>query len=139
MEEQDIHLILEMLKEMKANQAKVMAKLDAYQAKTEAGLLAMQVMETSHKGIVAETKPETEIKTMACQEMEARQEEKKPTSPDRKPKAAQKEEVPAKNAEVIPVGEPRKKRRRTETSEIRRNGPREKMGAKEDWPPPTEE
>jgi hypothetical protein len=33
--------------------------------------------------------------TLASQEMEARQEEKEPISPDRKPKAAQKDEVPA--------------------------------------------
>jgi hypothetical protein len=51
------------------------------------------------------------VETTACQEMEARPEEKEPTSPDRKPEAAQKEEVPAENAEVIPVGEPRKKER----------------------------
>jgi hypothetical protein len=45
-------------------------------------------MEPSHKEIVAECKPETEIKTIACQEMEARQEEK-PTSLDRKPEVAE--------------------------------------------------
>jgi hypothetical protein len=115
MESQQImEFLLAMREEMETNLKKdkedLMKKLDAYQAKTEAILLAMQVMETSHKGIGAETKPETEIKTMACQEMEARLEEKKLTSPDRKPEAAQKEEVPAENAEVIPVGEPRKKR-----------------------------
>jgi hypothetical protein len=38
--------------------------------------------------------------------------EKKPTSLDRKPEAAQKEEVPKVDAEVVPVGEPKKKRRR---------------------------
>jgi hypothetical protein len=48
--------------------------------------------------------------TLACQEMEAHQEEKKPTSPDRKAEAAQKDEVPAESAEVMPVGEPKKKR-----------------------------
>jgi hypothetical protein len=62
MEEQDIQLILEMLKEMEAKRKKdkedLTEKLDVYQAKTDAVLLAMQVMETSHKGIVAEVKPE---------------------------------------------------------------------------------
>jgi hypothetical protein len=65
---------------------------------------------------VVEPKEETTSiirkETMFCQEMETRLEEKKPSSPDRKPEAAQKEEVPAENAEEIPVGEPRKKRRR---------------------------
>jgi hypothetical protein len=48
---------------------------------------------------------------MACQEMEARQEEKA-TSLDRKLEAAEEREVPVEDAEVMPVGEPRKKRRR---------------------------
>jgi hypothetical protein len=47
------------------------------------------------------------VETTACQEMEARPEEKKPTSLDRKPEAAQKTEVPAENATVMPVGEPK--------------------------------
>jgi hypothetical protein len=55
------------LAKMEANKEDLMAKLDAYQAKTDAVLLAMQVMETSHKEIVPECKPETETKTMACQ------------------------------------------------------------------------
>jgi hypothetical protein len=38
--------------------------------------------------------------------------EEKPTSPDRKLEAAQKAEVPAENATVMPVEEPKKKRRR---------------------------
>jgi hypothetical protein len=50
--------------------------------------------------------------TLACHEMEARQDEEKPISRDRNPEAAQKEEVPAEDATVMPVGEPRKKRRR---------------------------
>jgi hypothetical protein len=53
----------------------------------------------------------TRTETMACQEMEARQEEKL-TSLDRKPEAAEERHVPEENAEVIPVGEPREKRRR---------------------------
>jgi hypothetical protein len=65
--------------------------LQAYQAKTDAVLPAMQVTETSHKETAAAFEPETEeVETMACQEMEARQEEEKPTSADRKPEAAKK-------------------------------------------------
>jgi hypothetical protein len=90
----------------------LMEKLDIYQAKTDAVLLAMQVMESSHKGIVAETKPETGIKTMACQEMGAHPEEEEPTSVDMKPEAAEQSEVPVQDATVMPVGEPKKKRRR---------------------------
>jgi hypothetical protein len=84
--------------EIKSNQAKMdadrkkdkedlMKKLDTYQATTDAVLLALQVMETSHKEIVTECKPETEIKMMARQEIEARpeEEEKEPTSVYRKP------------------------------------------------------
>jgi hypothetical protein len=37
----------------------LMTKLDAYQAKTDTVLLAMQTMETSHREMVAEFKPET--------------------------------------------------------------------------------
>jgi hypothetical protein len=53
--------------------------------------------DASHKEIVAESKPETEIKTMACQEIEARQEEEGPTSVEMKPEATE-EEVPAEDA-----------------------------------------
>jgi hypothetical protein len=56
--------------------------------------------------------PQTEVNTMACQGMEALPEEEKPTSADRKPEAAEEYEVPAENAEVIPVGEPKKERRK---------------------------
>jgi hypothetical protein len=42
--------------------------------------------------------------------MEAHPKEKKPTSPNRKPEAAENREVPKENAEVIPVGKLRKKR-----------------------------
>jgi hypothetical protein len=111
--------------EIKSNQAKMdgdrkkdkedlMKKLDTYQAMTDAVLLALQVMETSHKEIVTECKPEMEIKTMACQEIEAQpeEEEKEPTSVYRKPEVAHQQEVPIENAEVMPVKEPKKKRRR---------------------------
>jgi hypothetical protein len=54
----------------------------------------------------------TRTETMACQEMEARPEEKKPTSVDMKPEVAEEREVPEENATVMPVEEPKKKRRR---------------------------
>jgi hypothetical protein len=63
--------------------------------------------------MVSAFKPKIEEETMACREStETRLEEKELILPDRKPEVAQKEEVPTENAEVIPVGEPRKKRRK---------------------------
>jgi hypothetical protein len=53
----------------------------------------------------------TRKETMACQEMEARLEEKELTSVDRKPKVAQQREVPVEDAVVKPV-KGRKKRYR---------------------------
>ncbi|PNF21249.1 hypothetical protein B7P43_G02145 [Cryptotermes secundus] len=47
----------------------------------------------------------------ACREMEAHPEEKEPASVDRKPEAAELREVPFEDAEVMPVGEPKKRRR----------------------------
>jgi hypothetical protein len=89
---------------MDANQAKadadrvqmqeLMKMLQAYQAKTDAILPAMQVTETSRKETAAAFKPETEVKMMACQEMEAHQKEKELTSADRKLEAAEQREVP---------------------------------------------
>jgi hypothetical protein len=54
----------------------------------------------------------TQKETMACQEMETRLEEEEPTSVDTKPKVAQEEEDPKEDAKVMPVGEPKKKRRK---------------------------
>jgi hypothetical protein len=91
---------------MEASRKKDKEEMEAIKARTKA---MREEMGTSHMEMVSECKPKTEIKTMACQEMEARQEEK-PTSLDRKPEAAEERHVPEENAEVIPVGEPRKKR-----------------------------
>jgi outer membrane biosynthesis protein TonB len=106
----------EMLKKMRAWGEKLeeetratLSETEAIKARTRA---IRESMGTSHKEMVAETKPEMDAETMACQEMEAHQEEKKPTSSDRKPEAAQKTEVPAENATVMPVREPKKERRR---------------------------
>jgi hypothetical protein len=119
-------LLAKMEADRKAAQEDLMAKLDAdraqtqefmktlqaYQAKTGAVLLAIQETETSHKETAAVIETENEVETMACQGMEARPEEEKPTSADRKPEAAEEYEVPIEDAEVIPVGEPKKKRRK---------------------------
>jgi hypothetical protein len=61
---------------------------------------------------VVEPEEETSItrkETIACQEMEARLDEEKPTSVNRKPEAAEEEEVPVEDAVVKPV-KGRKKR-----------------------------
>jgi hypothetical protein len=57
--------------------------------------------------------------------MEAHQEEE-PTSADRKPEAAKQREVPVDDADVMPVGEPKKKRRRDRklSAEHRRQKPK---------------
>jgi hypothetical protein len=90
-----------------------MKTLQAYQAKTDAILPAIQVTETSRKETATVIEPETnELETMACQGMEARQIEEKPDSLVKKPEAAQQEEVIVDDAEVIPVREQKKKRRR---------------------------
>jgi hypothetical protein len=76
--------------ERKADRAQtqqMMKMLQAYQAKTKAVLPAIQVMQTSHKETAAVIAPKNEVETMACQGMEARPEEEKPTSADRKPEA----------------------------------------------------
>jgi hypothetical protein len=74
--------------------------------------LCEKKMGASHMEMVSAFEPETEVKTTAYQEMEAQQEEKEPTSADRKPEAAEQREAPVDDAEVMPVGEPKKKRRR---------------------------
>jgi hypothetical protein len=78
-------------KEIRANQAKMDAdrKADWKAWRKEMAAMRNKMMDTSRKETAAVIKPETEVKTMACQEMEEHQEEN-PTSPDRKPEAAQK-------------------------------------------------
>jgi hypothetical protein len=124
------------LAKMDANQAKadadraqmqeMMKMLQAYQAKTDAVQLAMQVTETSRIETATAFKLETEVKTMACQEMEAHQREEEPTSAERKLEAAKQREVPVDEAELMPVGEPKKKRRRDRklVAEHRRQKPK---------------
>ncbi|PNF39393.1 hypothetical protein B7P43_G13216 [Cryptotermes secundus] len=66
--------------------------------------------------------------TMACRETEARPEGEKPASANRKPEAAGLREVPIQDAEVMPVGEPKKKRRRDRKKRNMKNSTREKSG-----------
>jgi hypothetical protein len=90
----------------KTAKEEILKKMDEYQAKTDAILLALQVMETSHREMVAEATLERNMEMIACQEMEERPEEEQPTSLDRKPEAAQQEEVPIQDTTVMPVREP---------------------------------
>ena len=121
--------------------AKLDAKLDAYQEKASADrktakeemLARMDANMKSYqektvacqvdtKPAVAQEEEFPEIipvgETMACQEMEARPEDGKPASANKKPEAAELREVPAEGAEVMPVGEPKKKGVGTESDEI---------------------
>jgi hypothetical protein len=115
------------------------ARLEGIAATTDKIMAARREMRNaSRKETAAIIEPKTEG-TMAYQEMEARQEEEEPSSAYRKPEAAQKAEVPAENAEVMPVGEPKKKRRRdrklaaehrrqkTNTSTRENCGPQERL------------
>jgi hypothetical protein len=76
--------------------------------------------------------------TLACQEMEARQEEKKPTSPDRKPETAQKDEDPVDDAEAMPVGEPKKKGVGTEKWPRSTAARNRSVDPRWNWPSPVE-
>jgi hypothetical protein len=146
----DTQQVLELLL---ARMETMQVKADANQAKAEADRKAdkeeiktnQEKAETRHKDFLARLDADSKAwrkemaamrnkwvndnrdETLAYQEMEARQEEKKPTSPDRKPEAAQKEEAPAESAEVMPVGEPKKKGRRDRklAAERRRQEPKD--------------
>jgi hypothetical protein len=119
-----------LLKEIRANQAKAEADREerkVAQVKADANLKEKMKMmhanqakaETRHKDFLArmdadwkawrEIMNANQNETMACQEMEAHQ-EVEPTSVDRKPEAAEQREVPVDDAEVMLVGELKKKR-----------------------------
>jgi flagellar biosynthesis chaperone FliJ len=85
--------------EIKTNQAKLLARLeDDRQDERRFLKEMMQIMDTSHKEIMAESKPGRDMETMACQEMEECQEEEE-------------EEVPVEDAIVKPVKGRRKRYR----------------------------
>jgi hypothetical protein len=94
---------------MAAMREVMVAETRAIEARTEA---MRQTMDAKHEEMVTEFKPEMDMETIACQEMEPRPEEEEPTSVDRKSEVAKQREVPVENAEIMPVGEPKKKRRR---------------------------
>jgi hypothetical protein len=85
-------------------------RIEGIKARTEA---MRRKIGSSHMEMVSAFKPEIEEEMMACREsMEACPEKQELTSVDTKPEVAQQEEVPVEDAEVMPVGEPKKKRRR---------------------------
>jgi hypothetical protein len=98
--------------EIRSNQAKLLATMEAAQEKAE----------TRHKEFLAridarwnawrEIMNANHDETVAYQEEEAHPEEEKPASVDMKPEAAEQREVPVQDATVMPVEEPKKKRRR---------------------------
>jgi hypothetical protein len=61
------------LKEMRVWRENIATETRAIEARTAA---MWEMMNTSHKEMVAESKPEMDAETMACQEMEACLEEK---------------------------------------------------------------
>jgi hypothetical protein len=130
MEKQDMQRIIEMLEKLVAKQEKAAADRKADNEEMEANIkswrekiaaeteaikgrtrVIQENMGTSHKEMVAVIEPRRNMETIACQEMEAHPEEEKPTSMDRKPEAAEEEEVPVEDAVVKPVNG-RKKRHR---------------------------
>jgi hypothetical protein len=70
--------------------------------------------------------------------MEARPEQKKPTSVDMKPEAAEERQVPEENAEVMPAEEPKKKRRRDRQLAAERRRQKQKNSTLENFGPPKE-
>jgi hypothetical protein len=130
MDKQDVAQIMEILlamqDEMKADGGatarmdawleRTKAETEAIRAETEATLASTKAMRDKRIRANGYTCIE-DIKfnreeTMACQEaMEARLEEDKPASEDTTPEVAREQEVPGKDAEIVPFGKPRKKRR----------------------------
>jgi hypothetical protein len=64
--------------------------------------------------------------------------EERSTSVERKPEAAQEDEVPVDDAEVMPVGEPKKKRRRDRKLAAERRRQKPKTSTLENCGPPKE-
>jgi F0F1-type ATP synthase membrane subunit b/b' len=52
----------------KTAKEEILREMDEYQSKTDAVLLAKQVMESSHREMVDEATPERNMETMACRE-----------------------------------------------------------------------
>jgi hypothetical protein len=123
----EMQQIMELLKKMEANrktdkeemEAKRRADKEDFMARMDANMKAWQEKADADtkawgeeiRSMRFET-TNTRTETMACQEVEARQEEKEPSSVDMKPEVGEQREVPVEDAELMPVGEPKKKRRR---------------------------
>jgi hypothetical protein len=90
-----------MLAEIKADR-EMLAAIRANHEKRMAMIRAWRQTDTKNN----------EEEAMACEEKtEVRLEEEEPTSVEMKPEVADEQEVPVQDAEVVPVGEPGKKRR----------------------------
>jgi hypothetical protein len=120
MEKQDMQLIIEMLAkaeaDWKADKEEIKREKEEMEADQKEFLARLRADEKAWReeirSVLFET-TNTRKEALAYREsMEARPEVEKPTSADRKPEAAEEYEVPVEDAEVMPVGEPRKKRRR---------------------------
>jgi hypothetical protein len=144
MDTKNIQFLIEMFGKLYDNQAKagtdikvwrkeMAAETEAIKARTRA---IRENMGTSHKEMVAVIEPGRNTETMAYQEMEAHLEEEKPASVDRKPEVAQEQEVPAEDAEVMPVEEPKKKRRRYRKLAAERRRQKQKNSTLESCGPP---
>jgi DNA-directed RNA polymerase len=129
MDTKNIQFLIEMLGKLDDTQAKTGTDIKAWReeiaawkekmdAETRAIQAKSEMTKAETKAIVERTAAMREKRlkanmnawqdeTLACQEMEARLIEKTPTSPDKKPEAAQKAEAPAENATVMPVEEPK--------------------------------
>jgi hypothetical protein len=95
---------------------RLLAKMDENQAKADANQARMDANHEEMMGTIrawrqTDTKDNKE-EAMACEEKtEVRlEEEEKPASVEMKPEVAEEQEVPVQDAEVVPVGEPGKKR-----------------------------
>jgi hypothetical protein len=73
--------------ERKADQVQMQERMEAHRREIKE---MMKIMNSNHNETLA-----------CCETMEKRLEEKKPTSPDRKPEVAKKTEVPAENASDV--------------------------------------
>jgi hypothetical protein len=85
--------------EMEAGHKELLAKLEAdrqadWKSWREEMAAMRKGMDSSHKEMVIEIKPERDMKTMACRETKEARLEKELTSLDRKPEAAEHQEVP---------------------------------------------
>jgi hypothetical protein len=114
MEKQELEQVMEMMKHMMARLDTSHKKIKAWGEKLDADSKAMREerMKANMDACMADIK-DNRKETMAClEETEARLEvEGKPASVDTKPEVAHEQEVPREDAEVMPVGEPRKRRR----------------------------